>query len=234
MKTKFALLGLLLLGSTSVNALDFGVGVKAGTVGTGAEISVALTETINARVALTDVSTDFDEDIEVSDAENQYTIDSNLDLDFGAQAILFDWYVFNGTFHVTAGVMKNDSTIDLSGTLIPDGSGNVLLGGTSYNVATDFVDPSITGKISAGEDFEPYLGIGIGRKAGNGAGLSFSAEIGVMLMDPSVDLNAPTATNPANQAQLDTDVDEAEASANDEISDLEMYPILSVGLNYAF
>jgi len=235
MKTKMALMGMLVLGCSSAHALDFGVGVKTGTVGTGAEISVVLTPTINARLSLTDVSADFDEDIELDDADNSATIDANLDLDFGATALLFDWYVFDGTFHVTGGLMKNDSKIALSGEFVDN---NIILGGTPYDVSQDFEDASVSGKVSAGEDFEPYLGIGIGRKAGGGGGLSFSAELGVMLMDPSVDLEGPTvsAANPNGivQADLDADVDEAESSANDEISDLEMYPILSVGLNYAF
>jgi hypothetical protein len=235
MKIITAVTGMLLLASSSVHAIDFGVGVKTGTVGTGAEISVAITPTINARLALTDVSTDIDENIELEDADNSATVDANLDLNFGATALLFDWYVFNGTFHVTAGLMKNDSKIDLSGQFVEN---NIRLGGTDYDISQDFEDASISGTVSAGEDFEPYLGIGVGRKAGDGGGLSLSLELGVMLMDPSVDLRGPTvsAANPngISQADLDADVNEAESAANDDLSDLEMYPILSVGLNYAF
>jgi len=235
MKIKTPLIGLLCLTSSSVYAIDFGIGVKTGTVGTGAELSVALTQTINARISLTSISTDFDEEIELDDADNQATIDANMDLDFGASALLFDWYVFNGTFHVTAGMMKNDSAIDLSGTFVDN---NIMLGGNPYDVSQDFADASISGTVSAGEDYEPYLGIGWGRKADDDPGLSLSVELGVMLMDPSVDLQGPTvsAANPngISQSQLDADVDDAEAEANDDLSDLEMYPILSVGLNYAF
>ncbi len=231
MKIPTIISGLLLLASSSaVHALDIGVGVKAGTVGTGAEFSVALTRTINARVSLTDVSADFDETIEVDDDDNQYGIDANLDLDFGAQALLFDWYVFNGTFHLTAGFIKNDSTIKLEGDFTDN---NIILNGFAYDVSTDFTDTSISGTVSAGEDFEPYLGIGFGRKAGK-SGLALTVDIGVMLMDPSVNLKAPTAVNPADQAQLNADIEEAESAANDEISDLEAYPIFNVGLNYAF
>lgn len=234
MKIYTVIAGFALLLSSSAQALDMGVGVKAGTLGAGAEISVALTQTINARLSFTSVGADFDEEMDLSDdtpgEEVSATIDANLDLDFGATSILFDWYVFDGTFHVTAGMIKNDSKIKLSGQL----QGNqVTFNGTTYNVS-DFVDPSISGEISAGEDFEPYLGIGWGRKADDDPGLSLSIEIGVMLMDPSVDLTAPTAVNAADQAQLDADVNEAEATANDEISDLEAYPVLSIGLNYAF
>lgn len=40
-----------------------------------------------------------------------------LNLDFGASALGFDWYVFNGTFHVKAGLLKNNGAADLSGIL---------------------------------------------------------------------------------------------------------------------
>lgn len=240
MKIKFILPGLALMFISSVNAIDFGVGVKAGTLGAGAEFSVALTQTINARISLTKVSADYDEEIILDETingvpNNNATIDATMDVDFGALALLFDWYVFDGTFHVTGGMVKNDSKVDLLGVI----RGNtVIFNGTPYNVSQDFADSSISGTVSAGESFEPYLGIGWGRKADDDPGLSVSVELGVVLMDPSVNLNGPTvsATNPNNisQAALDADVDAAEKEANDDLSDLEMWPVLSVGLNYAF
>ncbi len=232
MKIPTILTGLLLLASTSAQALDIGVGVRAGTVGAGAEISIAMTRTINFRLGLSDVNADFDETLEVDDApDNVYGIDATLDLNFGAQALLFDWHVFNNTFHITAGFIKNDSAIGLEG----DFTDNIIvLGGTTYDVSADFIDSSISGDVSAGEDFEPYLGIGFGRKAGRESGFAITVDIGVMLMDPSVSLTPPTAVDPLLQNQLNEDVAEAESAANDELSDLEAYPLLAIGLNYAF
>lgn len=231
MKRNIFWVSLALLLSSNANAIDFGVGVKAGTVGSGAEISIGLSQTINARLSLTSISVDYDEILEISDANNSATLDSTMNLDFGASALLFDWYVFDGTFHLTAGFMKNDSTIDFTGTIT---DATVEFDGTTYNVATDFVDPTMTGRISAGEDYEPYLGIGWGRKAGDEPGLSLSVELGVVLMDPSIDLTAPRLNNTANQALIDADVDAAESAAKEDLSVLEAWPILSVGLNYAF
>ena len=55
-------------------------------------------------------------------------------------------------------------------------------------------------------------------------------------MDPSVDLKGPTvnAGSAFSQAQIDADVDAAEQEANNDLSDLEAWPVLSIGLNYAF
>ena len=233
MKFKFILPGLALLFVTGANAIDFGVGVKAGTLGAGAEFSVALTQTINARISLSKVSADYDEEVTLDEAGNSATIDATMDVDFGALALLFDWYVFDGTFHVTGGMVKNDSKIDLLGVI----RGNtVTFNGTQYDVTNDFQDPTITGTVSAGESFEPYLGIGWGRKADDDPGFSLSVELGVVLMDPSVDLKGPTvnAGSAFSQAQIDADVDAAEQEANNDLSDLEAWPVLSIGLNYAF
>jgi hypothetical protein len=232
MKIATTIAGLALLATTSAQAADIGVGVKAGTLGAGVDLSIALTQTINARLALTSVSADFDETLDIEDNTNRATVDANLDLDFGATALLFDWYIFDGTFHVTGGMMKNNSSIDLLGTIT---SPTVEFDGQTYNVS-DFVSPTMSGKVRMGNSYQPYLGVGWGRKADDNPGFSFSVELGVLLMDPSVDLNAPTVTAASglNQADIDQDVQAAESSANDELSALETWPVISLGLNYAF
>lgn len=233
MKISVTIAGLALLLSTSVQALDIGVGVKAGTLGNGVDLSVAISPTVNARLALTKVSTDFDETLDISDDQNSATIDATMKLDFGATALLLDWYVFDGTFHLTGGMVKNNSKIDMVGTV----TGDVVFDGQSYSIS-DFTDSTMTGRISAGESYEPYVGIGWGRKAGVEPGLSLSVELGVVLMDPSIDLTAPTLDpsvfTAADQAQLEAEVNNAESAANDDLSVFKVWPVLSIGLNYAF
>ncbi len=231
MKQSVGVALLLLFVCSPVSALDLGVGAKAGTAGAGVELSIALTKTINARVSLTDFDESLSEDIEIDDDDNQANLDADLDFGFGASGVLFDWYVFNGGFHLTAGFMRNGSSIDLDAEIT---DATVVFDGTTYNVAADFTDPSMGGEIKWGESFEPYVGIGWGRKAGGDGGLSFTAELGIMLLSPEVELEAPTATNPANQAALDDDVRAAESAAEDDLDDLEAWPIVSIGINYAF
>jgi hypothetical protein len=231
MKIATTIAGLALIASSSAQAYDFGVGVKAGTLGTGVDLSMSLTQTINARIALTSVSTDFNETLDLNDSNNSATVDAKVNLDFGASALLFDWYVFDGTFHVSGGMMKNNSTIDLRGTIT---SATVTFDGTTYDVASEIADPTMRGKISMGNSFQPYLGIGWGRKADDNPGLSLSVELGVLLMDPEVDLTAPTLNDTSQQGQIDAEVKSAESAAKDELSALNAYPVLSIGLNYAF
>jgi hypothetical protein len=232
MKITSIFAGLALLATTSVHAYDFGVGVKAGTLGAGAELSMTLTQTINARLALTSVNVNYDDTLDIDDGDNVATVDASLDLDFGASALLFDWYVFDGTFHVTAGAIKNSSSINLVGTLTDS---TVTFNGQSYNV-NDFVDPTMTGKISMGSSVQPYLGIGWGRKADDDPGFSVSFEVGVVLLDPTVELTAPQLNTgtPSDQETLNNNVKEAETAAEDELSALKAWPVISLGLNYAF
>jgi len=233
---------LLLFSSVSAQALDLnlGLGVKAGTLGTGLEVSVGLTQTLNARLGITNVdfSTDETLDLDDPDTNTSASIDSTLDLNFGATMLMLDWYVFDGTFHLTAGMVKNDSKAKLTGDL---SSGTVTFDGTTYDVANDFTDPSVSGTIKLGSGYEPYVGIGWGRKAGNEPGFAVSFELGVLLLSPSVDLKAPTldpngtaASNGITQADLDADVDAAESAADDDLSALKAWPVVSLGVNYAF
>ena len=231
MKLKTLFAGLAMIVSSNMYAADIGVGLKAGTLGAGVDISVALTQTINARLSLSKSSFDFNETLDINDANNTATIDGTLNLDFGSTAILFDWYVFDGTFHLTGGFLKNSSSIDLNGRIT---DANVVFNGTSYNVLTQFQDPNISGTIALGNSVQPYLGIGWGRKADDDPGFSVSLELGVVLLDPSVDLKAPVTVDPTLQAQLESDVNAAEVTANEEVSVLEAGPVISLGLNYAF
>ena len=46
----------MLLMISNADALEVGVGVKAGTVGVGVDLSGALTQTINARISVTRIA----------------------------------------------------------------------------------------------------------------------------------------------------------------------------------
>jgi len=215
----------------NANAMDIGVGVKAGTVGTGVDLSIALTQTINARVSLTSVNIDdLNETITIGDAGSTGDIDATMNFDFGASSLLFDWYVFDGTFHLTAGMMKNNGKVAFSGALLS----GVVVNGQAIDLAD--INGDISGNISLGDSYQPYLGLGWGRKADNDPGLSVSIEIGVALLDPKAELNAQVITggNFANQGELDTAINDAENDVNNDLSLFEAWPVLSLGLNYAF
>jgi len=230
MKKIAAILFGVLLISPNAQALDVGVGLKTGTVGTGVEVSIALTKSVNARFSLTSLDAgDEEETIEVGDDGASADLDAELDLEFGATAILFDWYVFDGGFHLTAGFMRNDSELSFKGEL----QGDIEVDGETLDQSD--IDGDISGDLSLGESFQPYLGVGWGRKAGADGGFSFTAEIGVALLDPSADLEADLAGGSSlTQAELDDRIKGIEDDADDDLDDFKAWPVLSIGVNYAF
>lgn len=221
--------GLLLL-LPSANAIEVGVGVKAGTLGVGPEITVALTKTINARVSVTSLDVDSEsETVEVGDTGATGNIDARLGFDFGAKSLLFDWHVFDGTFHLTAGLMKNDTKLSFKGAL----QDTITIDGEV--LTSDDINGDITGDISLGDSFQPYVGVGWGRKAGDGGGLSLSVELGVAMLDPTTDLDAELgAASGLTNEELRTRLDSIEDDAEKDLDLVDAWPVLSIGINYAF
>ena len=224
-------LGLSLIAfSGAANAVDVGVGLKVGTVGAGIELSVALSKRFNLRAAFTSFDIDGeDETLSVGDDNAEVDIEAELEADYGANAILIDFYPFDGTFHLTAGMVKNNGEVDITGTL----SGSGTIDGQDINAGD--LGP-MSGEVSLGDSYQPYLGIGWGRKAGREPGFAVSLEIGVALLDPEVDLEATVNAggNFANQAELNATLRNAEKDAEDELDEFELFPVLSLGINYAF
>jgi hypothetical protein len=223
-------IGLLFFVSNAF-ALDFGIAAKAGINGVGLDLSVGLTKTINLRLsgAAIDID-DEDETIDVGDDGGEGEIDAEVDFDYGANALLVDWHAFNSNFRFTAGMMKNNGSADLDGVLV----GNITVDGIDIN-ESDISD--LGGEIELADSYQPYLGIGWGRGAGGDGGFSFSADLGVVMLDPNVDLDAtlvPTGANTLTQAELDTALKGLEDDAEDDLDDLELWPVFAVGVNYAF
>ena len=95
----------------------------------------------------------------------------------------------------------------------------------------------ISGEASLGDSCQPYFGIGRGRKAGREPGLVVSFEIEVALLDPNVDLEAtvnPPGSNFPTQEDLDASLRDAARDAEDELDEYEFFPLVSLGINYAF
>jgi len=209
-------------------ALDFGIAAKAGINGVGLDLSVGLTKTVNLRLsgAAIDIDSE-DETVTVGDDGAEGDIDAELDFDYGASAVLVDWHAFNGNFRFTVGMMKNNGSADITGVLVDD----IVVDGDPL-LTTDLGE--IGGGVSLGDSYQPYVGIGWGRGAGGDGGFSFSADLGVAVLDPDVDLEATTTGGTYTQSELDAILVDLEKDAEDDLDDLELWPVFAVGLNYAF
>jgi hypothetical protein len=225
MKKIIGVLCALLFFASNASALDVGVGVKVGTVGAGLNLSAALTKTVNVRLSFTSVDLDDEEEtLDVGDS-SEGELDAEVDLDFGANALLFDWYIFNGGFHLTAGMLRHTGEADLTGELTSTA--------TFDSITVNPGDLStIRGEVKLADSYQPYIGIGWGRKAGKNGGFSVTADVGIALLDPSVKLEATSTV--LSSTDLETTLTEMEDDAEDELDDFEAWPVLSIGVNYAF
>lgn len=223
----------LFLFAANAHALDFGVAAKAGINGVGLDFSVGLTKTLNLRLSTAAVDIDDEnETVSVGDDGFEGDIDAELDFDYGANAVLFDWHAFNSGFRFTAGMMKNNGSADISGVLQSD----IVVDGEPL-ATNDLVGGAISGDFSLGDSYQPYVGIGWGRGAGGGAGFSFSADLGVAIVDTDVDFEAdvdPVGTNGYDQAALNAILRDLDKDAEDDLEDFELWPVLAFGVNYAF
>jgi len=232
MKKLLATLLVWLLFATSAPAVDVGIGARAGINGVGVDLTVGLSKNVNLRFAATALDIEGeDETIEVGDSGNEGDLDAEVDFDYGVTALLLDWHVFGGGFRISAGALKNNGEADISASLQDD----IVVNGEP--LASNDISGDIDGELSLGDSFQPYVGIGWGRGAGDGGGFSFMVDLGVALTDPNVAFDARVNTggdNGLNQADLDRRLRQIEKDAEGDLDDLELWPVASIGLSYSF
>jgi hypothetical protein len=222
----------LLLCAGGAHAIDVGLGAKVGINGLGVDLSLGLTKNVNLRLSAAALDIEGEEEtITVGDSGAEGDLDAELDFDYGATAAFLDWHVFGGGFRLTAGMLKNNGAADFQGTLLSD----IVVDGE--NLSPSDINGAIGGELSLGDSYQPYLGIGWGRGAGDGGGLSIMIDLGVAMVEPSADFEATVNSggiNGLDQAELDRRLRQIEKDAEDDLDDLELWPVASIGINYAF
>jgi len=128
--------------------------------------------------------------------------------------LLFDWHLFNGVTHLTAGLAYNNNKVDLTSV------GNYTINGTTY---TGTMNSTVTFNKVA-----PYLGFGWSGQAKK-KGLSFKTDFGVLFQGKPK--STVSSTNPAVTAN---DLATAQAELDDKLKDFRYYPVISFGIGYAF
>lgn len=134
-----------------------------------------------------------------------------VDINWSSVQLVGDWYPGAGGFRMSGGVVFNNNKITLNGT------------GTVNNVPNQTVNAEV--KMSDG--IAPYAGIGYSTKPKDAKGFGFVFDLGVMFQNPKSTL---TATGGASQA----DIDAQNAKVQDAIDKLKVFPVLGIGLSYAF
>lgn len=195
------------------------LGVKAGTLGAGVDLTVGLASALNLRLGAQGFS------LSRSFTEEGVTYDGQADL--RSAWLLFDVHPGGGGGRISVGAVYSRNM--LTGT--SPTAGTVTINGAPYPVA---LVGTIDGEAKA-NDFCPYLGLGWGNAVAPGSRLKFAVDIGVMYQgSPQITLTA----NPANPALVPpvfyTDLEQERQKVQDDASKYKFYPVVNLGLSYRF
>lgn len=194
-----------------LHAQGVGVAAHVGTLGLGADVAVALRDDLGLRAGANLFPFDLNYD--------ESGIDYDLSLPSPQFLLLADFYPVGG-LRLSGGLMISTTDFDLRAEL----DGPVEIGGTLY---TPEEVGSLTGILST-RDVAPYLGIGYGNPATSRMG--FFLDLGVAFHgtpEVSAEADGPVALLPGFQQDLDAEV----AEIQDDVDDVVVYPVLSVGIS---
>jgi hypothetical protein len=190
--------------------------VHLSTLGYGLGIAFPMTDSIAGRVGFNQ----FNKNIDKTSGQVNYTGDLKL----SSFDVLADWHPFNGVSHLTAGLMYNNNKFAL--TAVPSG-GNITINGHTY-------PSSVVGTMTAAVDFNkvaPYLGFGWSGQAKN-TGFSFKSDFGILFQGKPK--STVICSNPTNDPTLAADCNVAQTTLSDDLKNYRYYPVISLGIGYAF
>jgi hypothetical protein len=151
--------------------------------------------------------------------------------------LLGDFFPFGGGLRLTGGLVFQSNQFNATGTpnssALPGGvPTQISLGGTTYNIS-DVGTVSSEGSFS--NSVAPYLGIGFGTPISPGLGFNFDA--GVMFAGSAnvkLRANIPSSVPAALQTQIRNSLADQERRTNNDIGGFNVYPVVSIGISYAF
>jgi hypothetical protein len=213
-KCGFVLLALLSAGIANADN-DFGLGLKAGTLGLGLEVTWQPLPYLEVRIGGN--SYDYDED--GTQAGIPYEATMGLESFYGTANFHFPV----SPMRVTAGIYANGNEL----LMVNDEGQDLNIGGVTYPGTDIGTLVSTTSFASTA----PYLGIGFDFTLAGKVGLNL--DFGVLWQgDPEVAIgvSGPLGDDPGFQAALELERQELE----DEMNDFKAWPVLSLGFVYKF
>ncbi len=207
------LFGLVLaIGAIPAQAGDrIGIGVKAGTLGLGVDLTGRVSDWFSVRGTLNKY--DYDESVSEGD------IDYDGTLKLGAYGVLLDFFPMKGSFRLTAGLLKNRNALDVSGTPTAD----IDIGDTTYT-------PAQVGTLAGDVQFKStvsYFGLGFGNAAKAPGRVRFVFDIGI-LGQGAGDVTLSSSTGLVSAA----DLQEEEKQFEDDIDSYKIWPVIALGISF--
>jgi hypothetical protein len=213
-------IAIALLGSAGrAQAEGIALGLKAGTLGAGLDLTVGLAPGFNVRAGVQGFS------FSRTFTEQDVSYDGKADL--RSAWLLLDVHPGGkGTRLSVGGVYSRNKVTGTSPT-----TGTVTINGVAYPIASV---GTIDGEVTA-NDVCPYLGLGWGNAVRPGSQVRFAFDVGVFYQGaPKVSLTAhpvnPALVPPAFYADLEKERQKVE----DDASKYKFYPVVNLGLSYRF
>ena len=211
---------LLSCGAGCQDSGKYAVSGKASTLGLGGEFTTGVASNVNARVGFNMLDFDIDEQ-ELDDIEYDFG------LDFSSFSALADWYVFNGSFRISGGILSLNHEINLDAKPTADG----------IEIGEDTYLPADIGSLSGSVEIDgvaPYVGIGWGNPLTSSRRWGFTCAVGVAgTRSPDVQLSA-NALNPAIADALAADLARESNKLEEDLEPFEFYPVIALSFFYRF
>ena len=196
---------------------DFGVGVKAGTLGLGVEGRWDPVPIFDVRVGMNTYDYDTDE--------------STAGIDYDAELALDSYYVTGNInfplspLRLTAGAFANNNEVNVVSQ--DTGGQDIELGGVTF--PADVVG-TLTGSASF-DDFAPYVGVGFDFEPFDKFGLNL--DIGLLWQgEPRIGLSADGTGSGLAPFEAALEVERQELE--DDLSDYKAWPVISLAFVYNF
>ncbi len=198
----------------------YDVGLKAGTLGVGIEVSTPISENLAIRFNINGAS--------YSRSETEQEIDYDGDIDFFNAGLMLDYFpIEDSSFRLSGGAYYNGN--ELSAIAKPR-NGTYSLAGIEY-------DAELISSLNAGGDFDefaPYIGLGWGNNTSL-EGFSFSLDVGVLVSSPNVDLDVTRgAATDAEWNLIQKSAENEQDAIDDDYNDIAVYPVVMLGVTYRF
>ena len=203
--------------SPTVHAVDNSISGRVGTLGIGGEVDFRFNQRFGARIQLNGLSVSYD------------TTESDIRYDLGLAlqtfGVLADWYPTGHRFRLTAGLYHNGS--ELVG---------IAATQTSYTIGNTSYTPADIGTLRASIGFESaawYLGIGYARIP-EGSGWGWNFDLGALFSGEPIPALESQGGLLSSSAQLQNDIQLEEQQLQDDMSDFDVYPVITLGISYSF
>lgn len=200
------------------------VGLKASTLGAGIDLAAAIPTSQPGTLDVRLNGNYFSYSSTKSYSSNRY----DGDLKLNSVGVLLDWYPFHGSFKISGGGYYTGTKLDVTG---QPTEGSFTFNGQQYSSAEV---GSLTGKAKFQHETAPYVGIGWGNPFAGSNHWSVFVDLGVIFTgSPKLELSSTGGTL-SNNATLQQNLEQERKKAEDDVSNISVYPVVSLGVAYRF